>query len=416
MARTIKDANLQTRAARARLQPRRKPYWCTLRPGLLAIGYYRTKPSKPGHWTVRRYLGNPTSPYKETRLPGVADDFEDANGASVLSFAQGQDVALAPVEPEEHGPLTVATAVEVYVNFLRDSGREQSSVEAEHRMQNHVLPQLGGVQVAALTPEQLRSWLAALAKKLAKGMHDEDAVRRSRASANRVLNTFRAALNHAYAESKVPSDGAWRRRLSPFKNVEVARQRYLTVEEAQRLINGSQGPFRYMVQAALYTGARYGELARLRVQDFDPDSGTIGIAKSKTSKPRRVHLTEEGEEFFQRLTIGRRGNEFLLQRLPGEPWRTGDQQFRMYGAVKRGRITPSISFHGLRHTYASLSLMGGVPLQVVAENLGHADTRMCERHYGHLAASHKRAAIRAGAPRFGVVKADHAVVPLKTGH
>jgi integrase len=71
-----------------------------------------------------------------------------------------------------------------------------------------------------------------------------------------------------------------------------------------------------------------------------------------------------------------------------------------------------ISFHGLRHTYASLALMNGVPMQVVSENLGHADTRMVERHYGHLAPSHKRDAIRAGAARFGLVAASN-VRPLR---
>jgi integrase len=75
----------------------------------------------------------------------------------------------------------------------------------------------------------------------------------------------------------------------------------------------------------------------------------------------------------------------------------------MREAVRRAKITPSISFHGLRHTYASLSIMNGVPLPVVAENLGHADTRMCERHYGHLAPSYKRDVIRAHAATYGAV-------------
>ena len=52
----------------------------------------------------------------------------------------------------------------------------------------------------------------------------------------------------------------------------------------------------------------------------------------------------------------------------------------------------------LRHTYASLMVMDGVPLIVVARNLGHADTRMVEKHYGHLASSYVREAIRAAKP------------------
>jgi hypothetical protein len=45
--------------------------------------------------------------------------------------------------------------------------------------------------------------------------------------------------------------------------------------------------------------------------------------------------------------------------------------------------------------------MARIQLLVVAKNLGHADTRMVEKHYGHLAPSYIRDAIRAGAPRFG---------------
>ncbi len=48
--------------------------------------------------------------------------------------------------------------------------------------------------------------------------------------------------------------------------------------------------------------------------------------------------------------------------------------------------------------------MANVPLVVVAKNLGHADTRMCEKHYAHLAPSYVAEAIRSQAPKLGIVK------------
>ena len=48
-----------------------------------------------------------------------------------------------------------------------------------------------------------------------------------------------------------------------------------------------------------------------------------------------------------------------------------------------------------------LAVMGGMPLMVVARNLGHADTRMVERHYGHMSPDFVADAIRKSAPRFG---------------
>jgi len=55
--------------------------------------------------------------------------------------------------------------------------------------------------------------------------------------------------------------------------------------------------------------------------------------------------------------------------------------------------------------------MNGMPLMVVARNLGHADTRMVEKHYGHLTADFVANAIRKSAPRFGF-KLSHKIVPL----
>jgi hypothetical protein len=46
--------------------------------------------------------------------------------------------------------------------------------------------------------------------------------------------------------------------------------------------------------------------------------------------------------------------------------------------------------------------MAGCPLMVVARNLGHANTRMVEKHYGHLAPSYIADAIRSAAPRFAI--------------
>jgi hypothetical protein len=55
--------------------------------------------------------------------------------------------------------------------------------------------------------------------------------------------------------------------------------------------------------------------------------------------------------------------------------------------------------------------MAGAPLLVVAQNLGHADTRMVERHYGHLAQSFVAETIRRTAPTFGASSAND-VVPI----
>jgi integrase len=78
---------------------------------------------------------------------------------------------------------------------------------------------------------------------------------------------------------------------------------------------------------------------------------------------------------------------------------------------KRAGISPAVSFHVLRHTHGSALAMRGVPMAVIAEQLGHADTRMTEKHYAHLAPSYVADTIRAHFPVLGIA-GNETVVPL----
>jgi integrase len=419
MARRTPDARLEGRESRSRLPSRGKPHYRLLEPGL-HIGYRRLKgrkgrPAVAGTWVARHYLGGQT--YSVERI-GTADDFSDADGVAILNFAQAQDKARQHMVRRVHtangitGPVTVRAAVEAYLEFLESN--RKSAIDSRHRARAHVYPTLGNVEVASLTTDMLRRWHGGLAKALPRARTkpgrpqrhrefdgSEEAIRRRRSSANRVLTILKAALNHAFHDGKVASDVAWRK-VKAFRDVDAARIRYLTVAEAQRLINACASEFRPLVQAALQTGCRYGELCRLEVVDFNRDAGTVAIRKSKSGKARHVVLTDEGAEFFKGLTAGRAGNEPMF----GRQWGVSHQLRPMAEAVTRAKIAPAISFHVLRHTWASHAVMNGVPLLVVAKNLGHADSRMVERHYGHLAPSYIADAIRAGAPRFGMVESS----------
>jgi integrase len=425
MARKVKDRELDSREARGKLKPRGKPYWRTIERGL-HLGYRRLK-GKAGTWWARHYIGDQDY---EVEAVGIADDLSDADGVAILSFWQAQDKARERMVKRAHaavgktGPLTVSDAMDGYLEYL-ETKNPRTAVDARSRDRLFIRPQLGHFEIDALTAEQLQRWHASLAKtprhvRPSSGVlkqlpirEGDDGRRARRASANRTLTALRAALNRCWRAGKVVSDRAWRS-VEPFENVDAARIRYLTVSEAKRLINACDPAFRPMVEAALQTGARYGELIRLEVHDFNPDSGTLAVRQSKSGKPRHVVLTDEGIALFRQLSAGRSGNEPLIRRANGSAFRANDQALPMAAAVKHAKITPPISFHGLRHTWASLAVMNGVPPMVVAKNLGHRDTRMVEKHYGHLAPSYIADAIRAGAPRFGF-EADKSVVELPRG-
>lgn len=71
----------------------------------------------------------------------------------------------------------------------------------------------------------------------------------------------------------------------------------------------------------------------------------------------------------------------------------------MREACARAGIVPAVGFHVLRHTHGSLLAMRAVPMAVIARQLGHADTRMTEKHYAHLAPNYVADTIREGFPR-----------------
>jgi integrase len=423
MARTLQDARLDTRAARLRLKKRREPYWRSLSEGL-AVGY--RKGTKGGTWIARHYSSDQG---RRFHAIGTADDVTDADRAHVLSFAQAQEAArkwfahLARHDRGEvrSGPYTVRECVEEYLGWL--TAHRKSGYDARHRVYTHILRPLGDVHCDRLTTAQIQHWLRSLAasparlrsKKDSKKPNirqldrtDPEAIRRRRASANRTLTVLKAALNRAWREGKIPSDETWRR-VQPFEEVDAARVRYLAVAEAQRLLNACGPDFRTLAQAALATGARYGELIALRASDFNPDSGTVHVRTSKSGKGRHIVLNNEGMALFKSLAAAKSGNEILLTKSDGTPWKPAHQARPMADACKRARIAPPISFHVLRHTWASLAVMAGGPLMVIARNLGHSDTRMVEKHYGHLAPSYVADAIRAAAPRFGIKRK---VVPI----
>jgi integrase len=288
--------------------------------------------------------------------------------------------------------------------------------EVEQRAALHILPPLGNFKVSEITTHQLNGWRDKLAASPAlfrtrRGLphkhkpapKTKDEQRARKVSANKCVTILKAALNRAFKEGLVEEDKAWRR-FELFHKVEVARERSLTIAEAQRLINVADEPsgFRDLVHASLLTGCRFGELRNLRVMDFA--NGKLAIRQSKSGKPRHVRLTDEGIAFFEQLTAARFDEEpILMNRRLGREWRKSEQNRPMRAACAAAGISPPVGIHQMRHTWASLSVMNGVPLLVVAANLGHADTRMVEKHYGHLSDDYKDEAIRAGAPCFGIL-------------
>ncbi len=417
MARKVRDAVLDTRNARRALKTQGKPYWRALDKGF-HLGYRRR--AKGGTWVARRFGEKNT--YVETRI-GLADDFQDADGVKTFNYAQAQATARnwyqkeirkeQGLEPIKRGPYTVADAMQDYEDHYKIEGKGLLTVTTSKNA--HILPELGKIEVEKLTSKRISDWhknlalkapIVRTAKAAEKKSHrqaklDAESMRPRKATANRIMIVLKAALNYAWREGKVSSDTAWRK-VKPFKDVCMPVVRYITEAEAKRLANACPKDFRKLVSAALFTGCRYGELIALRVNDFNPDARTLLIRTSKSGKPRHVVLTDEAKAFFIDAAIGKKGIDLLFTHGNSAAWGKSHQQRPLLDACKIAKISPAISFHMLRHTHGSMLAMKGVPLPVIAKQLGHADTRMTERHYAHLSPSYVADTIRDNFPTLGI--------------
>lgn len=426
MARTVRHKNLESRDARRELIARGKPFWQRLETGL-HLGYRRVE-GRGGSWIGRRFLG--AQRYAEKGL-GVADDLQDADGKVVLSFDQAQAAARAWWKgerrrelgiPVDAGPYTVSDALR---DYFEEREREGSKgVNADRKTaEARITPDLGSIEVEKLTTLRVRKWHGDLSKAprivrtgvtaairaiRAIDAKDGEAGRARKATANRILTILKAALNHAFRESRVASDDAWRK-LKPFKSVETPVVRFLRADECQRLINACDKDFRSLVRGAVLTGCRYGELTRMTAGDFNAEAGNVTVRISKAGTARRVVLNDEGRELFAALTIGRSPRDLIFRRGNGSPWRKSEQARPLEAASARARVEPAATFHILRHSYASALAMKGVPMGVIAVQLGHADTRMTERHYAHLAPSYVADTIRAAMDELGVLAPSNVV-------
>lgn len=422
--RTTDDIAIRTRAQRSKLAPRREPYWRSLN-SRLALGYRSGE--GPGSWIARWYEKDAKRRFQAL---GQADDEQAADGQRVLNFDQAEAAARqwladldagASAERLTRSRYTVADAVADYLANWEGKSRETTVTT----INAHILPKLGELLLPCPgdPPPQAREKLKTLRSKLeawrrelverkagklekskSKGANENsgpaDALRRHRATANRIMTILKAALNARYAAGRLTSREAWDQTLKPYRQTDSARIRYLTSDECQRLIAAAPVDFAKLLTGALHTGARYSELAKMRILDFSTAAGAVLVPDSKSGKSRHILLDEAGIAFFASQIAGRGRGELIFPREDGGAWGKSHQQRPITAASEAAGISPPINFHALRHTDASLRLMAGAPMKVIADNLGHADMRMVERHYGHLSDDYRRTALNETTPAF----------------
>lgn len=240
-------------------------------------------------------------------------------------------------------------------------------------LDQHLLPRFGDFKLAKIRTEDIDRWQSERAGKVSPGT-----VRKEMMRLKHLLN---CAVKWKYIKES-PAKGLQSVAMPP------GRVRYLTPEERSALLNQARPELRLVIEAALQTGARRGELAALRWSDLDMKTRTITFEKTKNGERRVVPLTDTLRETLQALPRPLDPQAKVLPSLSADA---------VTIAFHRLTVDLSISnlrFHDLRHHAASVLTMAGVSQRAVMEILGHKDPRMTLR-YQHLTPAHLREAMTA---------------------
>lgn len=261
----------------------------------------------------------------------------------------------------------------------------------------HIIPEIGKIPLARLSPQQVQT---AYARRLASGL--------SGTTVQHIHGVLHKALNQAVRWNLVVRNVAdlvdSPRRTTP-------EMRTLTPEEAIRFVTAAAGErLEAAYVLAITCGLRLGEIQALRWRAVDIERSTLAVtaalqaiesgrpvfAEPKTAKSRRVvqmpviavdalrrHRIKQIEE---RLRAGEmwEDHDLVFTNERGRPLDGNNFRARAFRPLLAKAGLPAIRFHDLRHTAATLMMNDGIPVKVASERLGHADVTVTLKTYSHV--------------------------------
>ena len=187
------------------------------------------------------------------------------------------------------------------------------------------------------------------------------------------------------------------------------RKRFLSEAEARQLMAATPESLAAGVGLGLMAGLRAGEVVTLAPRDVDLALGLVMVRpkdaiawrpKSDAGE-REIPIADALRSLLERHLARYASAHWLfpspvLEDAPITTVYLTEQMQRIVPAAELvyGRGEPdAVTFHTLRHTFASWLVMEGVDLFTVSRLMGHASTKQVEETYAHLAPEHRRAAV-----------------------
>jgi integrase len=418
VAKTLKEAPITTANARAKLSA--GVHWRSLDPDV-HLGYRKGR--RGGVWLVRWRNG---LGYRQKPI-GTADD---AIKEGTLDFNAAvktarKEVAAARLEAKAaaDGPvLTVGLAAECYVaeRDARQSKRagRQTRSDTARRLARYLLGQpargkqnvvpaapLASIAIHLIKEADLLAWRAGLPETLKE------------TAKQRLINDLKAALNRAFAANRrgldpgLPLVIKYGLKAEPVDDDEIiplARENQILSDSQVRGLLGAaqkidasdrwEGDLFRLIVVLAATGARFSQVARMRVGDYQRAAGRLLVPASRKGKGKSgsvpVPVGKDVLDSILPAVTGRGRDEFLLIRwrhtqVPGSirwkradrgPWQTASELTRPWDNIRGRAGMPEVIPYALRHSSIVRCIRQGLPIRLVAA-LHDTSVQMIEKHY-----------------------------------
>lgn len=314
------------------------------------------------------------------------------------AFLRQQEVAVdrGVYVDENHGKITFGEWAEQYFTLASRRLARTSYARDLSYLNTYVIPRWGRVRIGRITKTEVERWVVELgAEGRAVGGGSL-----SPATVEKIYQTFRKVMKAAYDEERIP-------RLPCPASPPITRQkrkpvRFLTESEVAHLAEVITPLYESTIYVAAYGGFRLGELLALRLDDVDWTRGFIRVDEGLTDVAGHLEFEDpKTERAFRTVPmadlaldklrhhietrVGWNDPRALLFRgRQGALLRPNNFRRRHFDpAATRAGLSP-LTPHDLRHTAASFFIAEGANQWMLAEILGHRDTRMIDRVYGHL--------------------------------
>lgn len=317
---------------------------------------------------------------------------------------------LNPILGDQHRGLHVApsllTIKEAVEKWLRAQRIKPTTLAAYTAALRPVVDELGSRTVQSITKDDVETLVQALQEgTTSRGVWTSTTI-------NPMLARWRAMFDDLQKQGLLARNVvALVKSVKRAEDSPAPRGNTLTDKQIQQLINYHKGKHDELLIEFALLGLRRGELAALRWTDIDLTTGTLTIARNRTTDGRQVYegdtKTKAGERelelpdrLLERLQIlyplrpGRGLYIITQEKSPGRPYHPRTLDARWTHALSAADV-PHVRLHDARHTTATHLHSQGVPLADIAAWLGHANAAVTARIYSHSTKRGLSAASRA---------------------